>query len=257
LDSIVPSHTGSTLDAVEALGKAADLRDLWRRFHVVMGRFGITGCLYGFSAPVIPIDVVEAGGHKRGTMTLFNSLDAEWLETKLANDLFDCDEYVVAAFTETDPILWSDQVRLEYLTEGARRSLEIDYDFGVLVGATVPMRFANGLGVSSIGVHSTELGFAEFDRVWAENAGTITTIIGCLDQLARGEHVRETFPLTEREREILTRLALGWSSQRVSEHMGLSDRGYERALSSAKCKLGARTTAHALARALILGLIAP
>jgi len=257
LDSIVPFRARSPLDAAETLGKATDLGDLWRRFHAVMGEFGITGCLYGFTAPLISLDEIEAGGFKRGTTTLFNSLDPEWLETKCANDLFDCDEYVVAAFSEVQPILWSDAVRLEYLTDGARRSLEVDYDFGVLVGVTVPMRFANGLGGSSIGLHSTTIGFAEFDRVWAENAGAVTTIVGCLDQLVRGEHVRETFPLTECEREILTRLALGWSAQRVSEHMGLSDRGRERALASAKQKLGARTTAHALARALILELIAP
>ncbi|MDQ2106718.1 autoinducer binding domain-containing protein [Azospirillum isscasi] len=127
------------MEAVEDFRQATGAQDLWERLKAQLTVFGVTGLIYGTEAMPDP---------DRSLGLILNSIQGAgaWLDDKLTMDLFYCDEYVEAARCETAPILWSDTSRLPTISDGALRSLALDYDHGVITGVTIPMRFASGLG---------------------------------------------------------------------------------------------------------------
>lgn len=63
--------------------------------------------------------------------------------------------------------------------------------------------------------------------------------------------------LTERERDVLQLIASGKSSKEIARHLGISVGGVNFHILNAMKKLGAATRAHAVARAIFLGLLLP
>lgn len=61
--------------------------------------------------------------------------------------------------------------------------------------------------------------------------------------------------LTERERDVLVLIACGKSSKEIARHLRISVGGANFHILNAMKKLGAATRAHAVARAIFLGLI--
>lgn len=237
-------------DAAEDFRQAAGKDDLWRRLGRRLEPFGITGTLYGTEALPDPGKEVAF---------ILNSFDPAWLDAKFASDLFYCDEFVRAARCETAPALWGDVSRLEseHFTAVARASLDLDFDYGVITGVTIPMRFANGFGRSSIGCHAAHMSWPEFDGIWREHGGSVTAIVTAFDIALRRDHVGEVFPLDAQERECLLWLAAGLKQKQITHRLDLSPRQMERRLEAIQAKLKAATPAQAVATALIFGLIDP
>ena len=63
--------------------------------------------------------------------------------------------------------------------------------------------------------------------------------------------------LTERERDVLKLIASGKSSKEIARHLRISIGGVNFHILNAMKKLGAATRAHAVARAIFLGLLLP
>lgn len=61
--------------------------------------------------------------------------------------------------------------------------------------------------------------------------------------------------LTERERDILQRLADGWISQAIASELGVTERTVFHYVGTAKQKLGCTTRSHLIATAVKRGLI--
>jgi DNA-binding CsgD family transcriptional regulator len=238
----------SVTEAVADFAEARDGDDLWTRLHRQLGRFGIGEIIYGAEAIPDP---------EREVIPIFNSINPSWLEDKLSNGLFECDEYVRAARLDTTPMLWSDMALIEGMSPAARQSFSLDLDYDVLTGVSIPMRFAGGLGASSIGLHARGLGLSEFDRIWAEHNGTITAVVNAFDTALRRDHVGKLFSLSPEERDCLSWLAAGLLQKQIAARLRLTDRQVEKRLEQVRAKLKAVTTAQAVATALIFGLIAP
>lgn len=234
--------------AAEDFTKAADSHDLWRRLHNHLGNFGIVEALYGMES--LPEQV-------RKIAPLFSSTDPAWLEAKLSNGLFECDEYVRLARIDITPTLWSDKTLIEAMSPEGKLSFAIDVDYGILCGVTIPMRFAGGLGASAIGCHAKGMAFPEFDRIWQAHGDSVTTIVNAFDIALRRDHMEEILPLGADERECLLWLAAGLGQKQIAYRLNLSDKQVEKRIGKARRKLKAATTAQAVAVALIFGLIDP
>lgn len=243
-----PSLTRLVQDAAEDFRQAMDKDDLWRRLHIQLGHFGIAEAVYGTESLPDPT---------REIAPLFNSINPAWLEDKLSNGLFECDEYVRSARVDITPMLWSDMALIEAMSPEAKLSFSLDVDYGILSGVSIPMRFAGGLGASSIGLHAKGLAMPEFDRIWAERQTSIIAVVNAFDTAFRRDHVGEMFPLSAQERECLLWLAAGLPQKQVADHLNLTDKQVEKRLTQARRKLKAATTTQAVANALIFGLIAP
>lgn len=240
-------------NAAEDFRQATGKDDLWLRLHRQLSGFAISGIQYG----------TEAMGQVRydHTLVAFDSFNPDYLQTKLREGLLEHDEFVRAGMIETAPILWDDAsivaARMVGLSPEAKLSLDIDWAFGITTGVTLPMRFADGLGVSAMGCHAAGIPWAEFDRLWREHGGTITGIASAFDTALRRDHVGELFPLSAQERECLLWLAAGLQQKQIADRLCLTDKQVGKRFATARTKLNAVTTTQAMATALIFGLIDP
>jgi DNA-binding CsgD family transcriptional regulator len=239
---------GSILRAVEEFRTAESIDALWASLGRHLSAFGITGILYGTEAmPGLP----------RDSNFILNSLDAGWLAEKFANDLFHCDEYVRVARVDPTPVLWAAPETLPDITPEARRSLGLDYDYGIITGATVPMRFCDGLGGSSIGCHAANMSFAEFAGIWGQGGTDFAMIVNAFDATLRQRFGMEMFGLTVEERSCLSYLAIGLRAKQISARMRRTDRQVYHILKRARARLKSHTVEQAVATALVYGLITP
>lgn len=244
-----PKGNQLILDAVDGFRQAGSLDDLWERLHRPLAGFGITGLLYACEAmPDIS---------KLDFSLILSSYDRAYMDAALASGLFYSNEFTQMAVAETAPALWGDTSRLDRMTPEKKRALDLDFDYGVTTGVTVPMHFHNGLGTSGVGCHAAHMSWEEFDRLWGENGHTITAIINAFDIRVRQDHADDIFPLTARERECLLWLIAGLRPQQIAFRLGTHPKTVEKQINSAKHKLKATTVAQALATALIFGLISP
>jgi DNA-binding CsgD family transcriptional regulator len=237
-----------TLDAVEDFKSATSPTDLWQRLDRQLVSFGIGGSIYGAQA------MASAEGELNH---IANSIRSDWLENKFANDLFYCDDFVRYARMAHQPTLWAAPDRLPHLTPEARRSLEMDYDYGVVTGITIPMRFADGLGVSALGCHSPNLSFGAFQAIWDTYQTEIMQIAHAFDLCLRGRFTEQMFDLTARERECLLYVAAGRRAARIAERMRLTEKQVRTIADRACEKLNATTLCQAVAAALLFGVIEP
>jgi DNA-binding CsgD family transcriptional regulator len=245
--SPIPGRT-ALFDAVEDLRAQTSKDALWDRLNHWLAGYGITGNLYGTEAFPIP-------GNE--CTKILNSIAGPWLEDKLREGLFSCDEYVTMARIESGPILWGDASRIGTLSPEAQKSLEMDHDYQIVTGVTIPMRFKNGMGVSSIGCHVEGASWQEFDQAWMAWGGDIQVIIHAFDSRLRGACAGQLFPLTVPELDLLCRLAQGRSRKQVHYDMQLTETRFNVLVRSAVAKMNATNSVQAVATALVYGLITP
>jgi DNA-binding CsgD family transcriptional regulator len=240
--------TRHLLEAQETFAASPDHDDLWRCLNKRLQAFGISGCLYGADALARP--------DKEANLIL-NAISGPWFAEKIRAGLFYCDDYVRTARFERTPVLWSDAGRLADLPPLARQSLGLDYDHKIVTGVTIPMRFHDGLGNSSIGCHAAGMGFAEFDDMWRIHQWSIRAIVRAFDIRLRNRFSHEMFPLTVLERSCLEYLAAGHRPKQIAYRTGRTVRAVRTAIYTACRKLRACNAEHAVAAALVFGLIAP
>lgn len=243
-----PFSASALMTAVEEFTRAPDGTALWGNLHRQLQPFGITEMIYGLEALPDPAQDIAP---------LYNSLSPDWLEAKLSLDLFACDDYVSAARQQTAPMLWSDTSRIAAMSPAARRSYALDVEYGILTGASVPMRFAGGLGASSIGLHASGLSMPDFDRLWLEQSGSIIAIVNAFDTALRRDHLQPLFPLHNEDRDCLLWLAAGLKQKQIAHRLRLSEAQVEKRMMRARRTLNADTSTRAVVNAMILGLITP
>lgn len=248
MDGATHKSATALLDAVADFRDATDRADLWSRLDRHLAPFGIGGSIYGTQA---------IASHDTPINHIANSIRADWLDNKFAQDLFYCDDFVRYARMAHQPVLWSDASRLPHLTPEARRSLEMDYDYGVITGVTIPMRFADGLGVSALGCHAPDLSFATFEAIWSRCRTRIQQVASAFDLCLRGSRKEEMFTLTAREKECLLHVAAGHRAARIAGRMGLTERQVRTVAGQACRKLNVTTLCQAVAVALVFDLILP
>jgi len=247
------SAVDSILAAAEDFRRADGVEALWRRLHHHLAAFAISGGQY--ACGMLTADA------RNGPPLILDSFDPTFLATKLREGVLQHDEYVRVGLSRTEPILWSDTdpfaAREPGLSPQARRSLEIDRDFGITTGVSIPIRTAHGLGTNMIGLHAGGLSWREFDRIWAEHGSRLITIVSAFDTALRRDHLDELFPLTASERDCLCWLAAGLKPKQIADRLHLTDKQVEKRLINARTRLGAATAPQAVATALLLGVIAP
>ncbi|MFV3074577.1 helix-turn-helix transcriptional regulator [Niveispirillum fermenti] len=236
------------LDAVADFRAATDKADLWSRLDRHLAPFGIGGSIYGAQAIAC---------HDTTLNHIANSIRTDWLDNKFAQDLFYCDDFVRHARVAHQPTLWADASRLPHLTPEALRSLEMDYDYGVVTGVTIPMRFADGLGVSALGCHAPDLSFAAFEAVWHRCRTRISRVARAFDLCLRCRLKEEMFTLSLREKECLLHVAAGHRAARIAARMGLTEKQVRAVAGHACRKLNATTLCQAVTVALVFDLILP
>ncbi len=179
----------------------------------------------------------------------------EWIDRYLEKDYLHIDPVIHGCFQRFNPVDWKS---LDWSSKPARAFMKEAIEFGVgTQGYTVPMRGPNGQFALFTMNHTCS------DEEWAtfiekQQRDLILVAHGFNQRaLAMEEGVFSTAmpSLSPRELSAMTLLAKGKSRAQASDEMQISEHTLRVYIESARHKLGAMNTTHAVARSLAIGII--
>ncbi len=220
----------TSLDALQQLTFA--LKDLYHVDHVV----------YHW---------VSADGEQYGAGTY----DRLWVQRYIEKDYVRVDPVVVGCYQRFHPVDWK---RLDWTTKTAKVFREDAIAHGVgNQGLSVPIRGPSGQFALFTISHSCK------DDEWTsfieDNRRDIILIAHYFNQkgleLEKSRVPAPNQSLSPREVDAMTFLAMGYSRAQVADTLAISEHTLRVYIESARHKLGALNTTHAVARAMNRGLI--
>lgn len=194
---------------------------------------------------------VDSAGDQYGCGTY--SLD--WQNRYLAQNYLRIDPVVIGCFQRFHPVDWK---QLDWTSKAARAFQAEAMRYGVgNQGYSVPVRGPNGQFALFTINHSCD------DVVWAafieQHRRELILLAHYLNEKAlefepdRAQGMTQA--LSPREVDAMTLLAIGYSRAQVADTLSISEHTLRVYIESARFKLGAINTTHAVARALSRGLI--
>lgn len=191
----------------------------------------------------------------KGAETGVGTYEPAWVETYRRENYIRVDPVILGCAQAFHPMDWK---QLDWSSKAARQFQADAIAHGVgNQGLSIPIRGPNGqYGLFTVS-HSAD------DQAWAEFIEThrrdLILIAHYFNQKAielEPERVPETTqPLSPRELETLTLLAVGYNRAQIARTLNISEHTLRVYVESARFKLGAMNTTHAVANALTRGLI--
>lgn len=220
----------SSLDHLQAT--LEDLRDHYRVDHIVYHWVNSSGDQYGCG-----------------------TYEPVWAQRYQENDYLRIDPVVQGCFQRFHPVDWNE---LDWSGRAAKAFRKDAMAYGVgNQGFSVPIRGPNGQFALFTLNHNCD------DDLWARftevhRSGLILMAYYCNQKALEFEPGRSPAPaqaLSPREVDALTLIALGQSRAQVADALSISEHTLRVYIESARFKLGALNTTHAVARAISRGLI--
>ncbi|RBW42373.1 LuxR family transcriptional regulator [Loktanella sp. D2R18] len=225
-----------TLEQAEALEQIQDLtvqlRDMFAVDHVVYHWLSADGEQYGFG-----------------------TYDPVWVKHYVENDYIRIDPVIIGCFQRFHPVDWR---QLDWSSRAAKAFRKDAIGYGVgNQGFSFPIRGPNGQLALLTTSHTTDdASWDDFiqanQREWILIAHFLNRKVLSLAAQRRPEPIRQLSP---REVEALTFLGMGHGRAQVAELLNISEHTLRAYIESARFKLGALNTTHAVARAVGEGLI--
>lgn len=194
---------------------------------------------------------VDSAGDQFGCGTYSD----EWRARYLEQNYLRIDPVIVGCYQRFHPVDWK---RLDWSSKAARNFLAEALKYGLgNQGFSVPIRGPNGQFALFTANHTCS------DDEWAafieENRRTLVLIAHCFNEKALELEPARTpdqkQALSPREVDAMTLLAMGYSRAQVADTLSISEHTLRVYIESARFKLGALNTTHAVARAMSRGLI--
>lgn len=183
-----------------------------------------------------------------------------WREHYNAQGYASLDPTVHHSLRSVTPLPWTELAPLEAADPQVRTLMAESRDFGLAHGVTIPLHGSRG-ELAMLNFASTSSGPRQRDSL-EENLPSLHMLTTYFH-----ENVRRVLdvitlptagaPLTARESECLLWAAEGKTSWETSQILGVSERTIIFHLHNAQEKLSASSRQHAVARAVVTGLIAP
>ncbi|MCX7888995.1 MAG: LuxR family transcriptional regulator [Rhodobacteraceae bacterium] len=180
---------------------------------------------------------------------------AQWVDRYIAQDYARIDPVVLGCFRRFHPVDWK---RLDWTQRAARAFLGEALDAGVgNQGFSVPIRGPNGQ--FALFTVSDRRSDREWEKFQKEHVADFLILSHYLNQkaleLERGNDFQTMNSLSPREADALTMLAMGLNRSQAAESLSISEHTFRVYVESARLKLGAANTTHAVARAIALGFV--
>lgn len=194
---------------------------------------------------------VDSAGDQYGCGTY----STEWQQRYVTQNYLRIDPVVIGCFQRFHPVDWK---QLDWSSKAARAFLSEALAYGVgNQGYSIPVRGPNGQFALFTVNHSCS------DDVWEAFTGAhrrnLILIAHYLNEkaleLEPGRTPDIAQSLSPREVDAMTLLAIGYNRAQVASDLSISEHTLRVYIESARFKLGALNTTHAVARALSRGLI--
>ncbi len=178
-----------------------------------------------------------------------------WVDRYIAQDYARIDPVVQGCFRRFNPVDWK---RLDWSSRPARAFLGEAVDAGVgNQGFSVPIRGPNGQ--FAMFTVSDRVKDETWQKFTAEHTARLILIAHFINQKAleieRGSDFQAMHSLSPREIDALTMLAMGLNRSKAAESLDISEHTLRAYVESARFKLGATNTTHAVARAIAQGFV--
>lgn len=194
---------------------------------------------------------VDSAGDQYGCGTYSD----EWRERWVSQNYQRIDPVILGCFQRFHPVDWK---RLDWSSKAARQFMIEAQEYGVgNQGFSIPIRGPNGQFALFSVSHSCD------DATWAQfiedNSRDLILIAHFFNRKALefepGRQPESSRALSPREVDAMTLLAMGYSRAQTAETLSISEHTLRVYIESARFKLGALNTTHAVARAMSRGLI--
>ncbi|MGR3435524.1 MAG: helix-turn-helix transcriptional regulator [Shimia sp.] len=227
---------------IETLEAATTLADLQACAERMRDLYGIDHVVYHW---------VSSSGEQYGCGTY----DRAWAARYEEMDYLRVDPVVIGCYTRFHPVDWK---RLDWTSKAARAFLKEAREWGVgNQGFSIPIRGPNGQFALFTVNHSCS--DADWEAFCDANRRDLILIAHVFNQKAlEFEGGAEAGPqkgLSPREIDAMTLLAVGYSRAQVADSLSISEHTLRVYIESARFKLGAMNTTHAVARAMQQGYI--
>ncbi|MEM9435563.1 MAG: autoinducer binding domain-containing protein [Pseudomonadota bacterium] len=227
---------------IEKLEQAQTLEDLQERSEALRDYYSVDHIVYHW---------VSSKGEQYGCGTY----DPAWAKHYVEKDYLRVDPVVVGCYSRFHPVDWK---RLDWSSKQARDFLKEAQSWGVgNQGFSIPIRGPNGQFALFTVNHSC--GDEEWEAFCDEHRRELILVAHLFNQKAlEFEGTAEKGPrkgLSPREVDAMTLLAVGYSRAQVADTLSISEHTLRVYIESARFKLGAMNTTHAVARAMQQGYI--
>ena len=236
------AHTPRLDGIIERLESAEALEDLQTVIEAVRDALRVDHIVYHW---------VNSTGEQYGCGTY----SPEWVARYLECNYLRIDPVVQGCYQRFHPVDWK---RLDWSSKAARAFLQDAIAHGVgNQGFSIPVRGPNGqFAMFTVSHNCNDADWADFTTT---NRRDLILIAHYFNQTALelepGRKPEPAQPLSPREVEAMTLLAVGYSRAQAAETLSISEHTLRVYVESARFKLGAMNTTHAVARALSRGLI--
>lgn len=232
-----------SLNAIlEQLEEAVSLQDLQTITLELRGFLNVDHLVYHW---------VNSDGEQYGCGTY----DPEWVDRYLEKNYLRIDPVVIGCYQNFHPVDWR---RLDWSSKAAKAFLKDAIAHGIgNQGYSIPIRGPNGqFALFSLSHNATDEEWAAFTEHYRRELILLAHIFNqkALD-LAPGRAPAQVQPLSPREVEAMTLLAVGYSRAQAADTLSISEHTLRVYIESARFKLGAMNTVHAVARAMSRGVI--
>jgi DNA-binding CsgD family transcriptional regulator len=181
--------------------------------------------------------------------------DADWAEHYEKEELYRIDPVVLSAFQRFNPYSWKS---LSWEKKPARRFFLEAMDGGVgNQGVSVPIRGPHGeFSLFSLSHTCSDEEWSKFLSHWMSDLLLIGHYLhSAVRVLENMDEITEYVSLSPRETDALRLLGAGMNRGRAAEFLKISEHTLRVYIESARFKLGAANTTHAVAKAMAQGLI--
>ncbi len=227
---------------LEGLERADSLEDIQALILSLRDHYAVAHIVYHW---------VSADGDQYGC----GSYTPEWAQRYVDRDYLRTDPVVAGCFQRFHPVDWK---RLDWTSRAARAFREDAIAHGVgNQGGSIPIRGPSGeFALFTVSDNASDVEWALFTARHQRDLILIAHYFNskALD-LEQGRAPQPSRALSPREADTLTFLAMGYSRGQVADMLAISEHTLRAYIESARFKLGALNTTHAVARALAEGLI--
>lgn len=242
VDGSKVTHQTDLNTILEALDATSELEGLQHATEQLRDLYGVNHVVYHW---------VDSAGEQYGCGTYSD----EWRVRYLEQNYIRVDPVITGCYQRFHPVDWK---RLDWSSKAARAFLQEALKYGVgNQGFSVPIRGPNGqFALFTISTDCTDDAWAAFTD---EHSRDLILIAHYFNRKAlefepnRQPEAAQT--LSPREIDAMTLLAMGYSRAQTAESLSISEHTLRVYIESARFKLGALNTTHAVARALARGLI--
>ncbi len=194
---------------------------------------------------------VDSAGDQYGCGTY----SIEWQERYIQQEYLRVDPVIIGCYQRFHPVEWK---QLDWSSKAARAFFDEALEYGIgNQGYSIPVRGPNGQFALFTVNHTCD------DDVWEAFVEAHRRVLILIAHFLN-EKALELEPnrvpeiaqaLSPREVDAMTLLAIGYSRAQVAQNLSISEHTLRVYIESARFKLGALNTTHAVARALSRGLI--